>query len=131
VSVHHPDPSPNHAGELIDHLRSELAHARAELERQRADHAGERDRLRADYRAELERLKEDVERARLETDRWRDDADREREHVRAMFDQLAQLHRERQADAETKANLLADMNHLTIELDHARRRWWHRLIGRR
>jgi molecular chaperone DnaK (HSP70) len=110
------DLSPNHAGELIDHLRSELAHARAELER----------------------LKEDVERARLEADRWRDDADREREHVRAMFDQLkamadqlAQLHRERQADAETKANLLADMNHLTIELDHARRRWWHRLIGRR
>jgi molecular chaperone DnaK (HSP70) len=121
------DLSPNPAGELIDHLRGELAYARAELERQRADH-----------RAELERLKEDVERTRLEADRWRDDADREREHVRAMFDQLkamadqlAQLHRERQADAETKANLLADMNHLTIELDHARRRWWHRLIGRR
>jgi molecular chaperone DnaK (HSP70) len=132
------DLSPNHAGELIDHLRGELAYARAELERQRADHTDERDCLRADHRAELERLKEDVERTRLEADRWRDDADREREHVRAMFDQLkamadqlAQLHRERQDDAEVKANLMADVNHLTIELDHARRRWWHRLIGRR
>jgi hypothetical protein len=27
--------------------------------------------------------------------------------------------------------LMADVNHLTIELDHARRRWWHWLIGRR
>jgi hypothetical protein len=107
-----PDLSADHAGELIDTLRCDLAYARAELDRQRADHAGERDRLRADHRAELERLQEDVERARLEADRWRDDADREREHVRAMFDQLKsmadqlqQLHRERQGDAEVKANL--------------------------
>ena len=62
---------------------------------------------------------------------YSDDADREREHVRTMADQLQQLHREQQANAEMKANLMADLNHLTVELDHARRRCWHRLIGRR
>jgi hypothetical protein len=62
-----------------------------------------------------------------ELERVHDDADRQREHTNAMFDQvkdladrLDRLHRERQAEVDR----------LRAELERARRSWWRRLVGR-
>jgi uncharacterized protein YhaN len=113
------DPS-SHVKSLEDHVKSLTARlevADRQVDKLRADHQAELNRLHAAHAAELERVRDELERARTETDRARDDADRQREHVNAMFDKVKDLadrldrvHRERQAEMA--------------------RPWWRRLTGR-
>jgi hypothetical protein len=86
---------------LVAHVQT----LREQLDRQRTDHA-----------AELELLRDDIEHARLEADRWRETAERERDNAHALFDQLREMtQRLDQLYQEHRAEL--------------KRPWWRRLIG--
>jgi DNA repair exonuclease SbcCD ATPase subunit len=125
----------NHLQELVDTLRAERDRTLAEIERLRAEYAVLFAQHRADHATELKLLRNEIERARLEADRAHEALDREREHshdlvdqLRQRADQIQQLYQERQTDAEVKANLIADLNHATIELDRRQTPWWRRLM---
>jgi cell division protein FtsB len=89
---------------VIKALEAHVQTLREQLDRQRTDHA-----------AEVKLLRDDIERARLEADRWRETAERERDNVHALFDRLQEmterldwLHQEHRAELK--------------------RPWWRRLI---
>jgi predicted nuclease with TOPRIM domain len=89
---------------VIKALEAHVQTLREQLDRQRTDHA-----------AEVKLLRDDIERARLEADRWRETAERERDNVHALFDRLREmterldwLHQEHRAELK--------------------RPWWRRLI---
>jgi hypothetical protein len=77
---------------------------------------------RSDHAVELERIREELDRARLDSDQWREIADRERETAHALFDQIKDT-------AEGRARDAAEAAKLRVELEQARRPWWRRLIG--
>jgi hypothetical protein len=75
------------------------------------------DRQRTDHAAEVKSLRDDIARARLDADRWRETAEQERDNAHALFDQLREMtDRLDRLHQEPRAEL--------------KRPWWRRRIGR-
>jgi len=91
-------------------LREHLATLERLMSQQRADHA-----------TELERLRDDVDRARLDAARWHALADRERDTMHALLDQITEM-------AEGRAREAAEVVRLRAELEQVQRPWWRRLF---
>ena len=97
---------------------------REDLARERADHAVERERWREQL--EQQRTGHQAERQALhdESNRFRAELDREREHGRELAGKLDTTHR---AHGDEAARLRQEIDTLRTELA---RPWWRRLIGR-
>jgi hypothetical protein len=105
IQSEHPSVLSSHVKSLDDHVKSLTARlevADRQTDQLRADQKAEIDRLQAVHAAELER-------ARMDMDRARDDAKLIIEQVKDLTDRLDRLHRDRAADLA--------------------RPWWRRLWG--
>jgi chromosome segregation ATPase len=119
----------------IETLKTQLAEARQERERDRADHAADLERVETRLIQERNRLQDQLQEALAEADHAKADQVRMARDVATMFDKLkgladryADLHTDRarlQAEGEQKAK---ELDRLSAELARAQQPWWRRLF---
>jgi hypothetical protein len=107
----------------IETLKAQLAETRQERERDRADHAAELERIEKRLIEERDATRDEAQEARADADYAKADQVRMARSVATMFDELKAL-------ADRHAELHADRARLQVELEQARRRWWHRWVKR-
>jgi predicted transcriptional regulator len=104
----------------VRRLEDQVQELRRQMDQQRTDYREDLARQRTDHAAELERLRDELNFAQVEAQKARDAADKAKAEQLQMALDFSEKH----------AEMHADRARLQVELEQARRRWWHRWFKR-
>ena len=104
----------------VRRLEDQVQELRQQMDQQRTDYREDLARQRTDHAAELERLRDELDFAQVEAQKARDAADKAKAEQLQMALDFSKKH----------AEMHADRARLQVELEQARRRWWHRWFKR-